>query len=139
MRLFVLLCYLVLTLLMVAVILFQKSESGFGLGSGATGGLVSARGASNLLTRITGILATLFMILSLVLTLLSRREVEAQKLLTRDAKAAMYTEKETSSSAVNNVTTSIKKNDKPAEKGPLKNNAVATRTQKSAASSNTPA
>lgn len=52
---------------MVAVILMQRSEGG-GLGvGGSPSGLMSARGASDFLTRATAILATLFVILSIVL------------------------------------------------------------------------
>jgi preprotein translocase subunit SecG len=52
---------------MVAVILMQRSEGG-GLGvGGSPAGLMSARGAADFLTRATAILATLFVILSIVL------------------------------------------------------------------------
>src|SRR3954471_583744 len=53
---------------MVAVILMQRSEGG-GLGvGGSPSGLMSARGAADFLTRATGILATLFVVLSIVLS-----------------------------------------------------------------------
>ena len=53
--------------LMVAVILMQKSEGG-GLGvGGSPSGLMSARGAADFLTRATAILATIFVVLSIVL------------------------------------------------------------------------
>ena len=52
---------------MVAVILMQRSEGG-GLGvGGSPSGLMSARGAADFLTRATSILATLFVVLSIVL------------------------------------------------------------------------
>ena len=52
---------------LVLVILIQRSEGG-GLGvGGSPGGLMSARGAANFLTRITTILATMFVILSIAL------------------------------------------------------------------------
>ena len=52
---------------LVLIILFQRSEGG-GLGvGGSPGGLMSARGAANFLTRLTAILATLFVILSIAL------------------------------------------------------------------------
>ena len=52
---------------LVFVILIQRSEGG-GLGvGGSPGGLMSARGAANFLTRLTTILATLFVILSIAL------------------------------------------------------------------------
>ena len=52
---------------LVFVILIQRSEGG-GLGvGGSPGGLMSARGAANFLTRFTAILATLFVVLSIAL------------------------------------------------------------------------
>jgi preprotein translocase subunit SecG len=52
---------------MVTVILMQRSEGG-GLGvGGSPSGLMSARGAADFLTRATSILATLFVVLSIVL------------------------------------------------------------------------
>lgn len=67
---------------MVFVILFQKSESSLGLGSGAGGGMMTARGAANLLTRLTAVLAALFFALNLWLVILAKQEVASQKLLT---------------------------------------------------------
>jgi preprotein translocase subunit SecG len=54
---------------LVAVILMQRSEGG-GLGMGGGGspaGLMSARGAADFLTRATTVLATLFVVLSIIL------------------------------------------------------------------------
>lgn len=52
---------------LVGVVLMQKSEGG-GLGMGGSpSGLMSARGAANFLTRATGVLATLFVVLSIIL------------------------------------------------------------------------
>ena len=52
---------------LVAVILMQRSEGG-GLGvGGSTSGLMTARGAADFLTRATAVLATLFVLLSIVL------------------------------------------------------------------------
>jgi preprotein translocase subunit SecG len=52
---------------LVGVVLMQKSEGG-GLGvGGSPSGLMSARGAADFLTRATAILATLFVVLSIVL------------------------------------------------------------------------
>ncbi len=62
---------LVLTITMIGTILLQRSEGGaLGIG-GPTGGLLSARGSANLLTRITAVLAALFMITSLVLAIIA--------------------------------------------------------------------
>lgn len=69
---------------LVAVVLMQRSEGGgLGLGGGGSpAGLMSARGAADFLTRATAILATLFVVLSIVLAALavggtSNREVDA--------------------------------------------------------------
>ena len=52
---------------LVFVILIQRSEGG-GLGvGGSPAGLMSARGAANFLTRMTTVLATLFVVLSIAL------------------------------------------------------------------------
>lgn len=56
---------------LVGAVLMQKSEGG-GLGvGGSPSGLMSARGAANFLTRATAILATLFVVLSIVLAALA--------------------------------------------------------------------
>jgi preprotein translocase subunit SecG len=60
--------------LLVGVILVQKSEGG-GLGvGGSPSGLMSARGAANFLTRATSVLATLFVVLSIVLAAMAVNE-----------------------------------------------------------------
>lgn len=57
--------------LLVTVILMQKSEGG-GLGvGGSPTGLMSARGAADFLTRSTAVLATVFVVLSIVLAVLA--------------------------------------------------------------------
>ena len=56
---------------LVGVILMQRSEGG-GLGVGGNpGGLMSARGAADFLTRSTAVLAVLFVVLSIVLAVLA--------------------------------------------------------------------
>ncbi len=56
---------------LVGVILMQRSEGG-GLGvGGSPGGLMSARGAADFLTRSTTVLAVLFVVLSIVLAVLA--------------------------------------------------------------------
>ena len=55
---------------LIGVILLQRSEGGaFGMGGGGGGNFMTARGAGDLLTRVTAILAGLFFVLSLTLTL----------------------------------------------------------------------
>jgi preprotein translocase subunit SecG len=61
-------------LALICVVLLQRSEGGaFGMGGGPTG-LVTARGAGDLLTRTTWILFGLFLVLSLGLTLLGAHD-----------------------------------------------------------------
>lgn len=68
---FLLVVHALIAALLVAVILMQKSEGG-GLGMGGSpSGLMSARGAADFLTRATGVLATLFVVLSIVLATLA--------------------------------------------------------------------
>jgi preprotein translocase subunit SecG len=56
---------------LVGVILMQRSEGG-GLGVGGNpSGLMSARGAADFLTRATGVLAALFVVLSIILATLA--------------------------------------------------------------------
>ncbi len=68
-----LIVHLFVTLALIGVVLIQRSEGG-GLGIGSSQGMgafMSGRGTANLLTRTTAVLATLFMLLSLVLALLN--------------------------------------------------------------------
>ncbi|WP_375450937.1 preprotein translocase subunit SecG [uncultured Devosia sp.] len=63
--------YLLIVLALIAVILLQRSEGGaLGMGGGG-GGFMTARGSANLLTRTTAILATLFFLTAIGLTILS--------------------------------------------------------------------
>lgn len=60
--------------MLVGIILMQKSEGG-GLGvGGSPSGMMSARGASDLLTKTTAILAVLFVSLSIALAVLAAAE-----------------------------------------------------------------
>ena len=64
--------YLLIVLAMIGVILMQRSEGGaLGIGGGSGGGLVSARGSANLLSRTTAILAALFMSIAIALTIVA--------------------------------------------------------------------
>ena len=58
--------------LLVGVVLIQRSEGGaLGIGGGTAGGLMSARGAASTITRTTGILAALFICTSMALAILA--------------------------------------------------------------------
>ncbi len=64
---FLLVVHIIVAATLVAVILMQRSEGG-GLASGGNpSGLMSARGAADFLTRMTSILATIFVVLSIIL------------------------------------------------------------------------
>jgi preprotein translocase subunit SecG len=69
-----LIIHLFVTLALIGVVLIQRSEGG-GLGIGSSQGMgsfMSGRGTANLLTRMTAVLAVMFMGLSLTLALLNR-------------------------------------------------------------------
>jgi preprotein translocase subunit SecG len=65
--------HLLIATAMVGVILIQRSEGGAlgGLGGGTMGGMMSARGTANLLTRTTAILAACFIGTSMTLAILA--------------------------------------------------------------------
>ena len=72
-----LMIHLFVTLVLIGVVLIQRSEGG-GLGIGTSqgmGGFMSGRGTANLLTRTTAILGAIFFALSLTLALLNRGTV----------------------------------------------------------------
>ena len=59
---------------LIAIILLQRSETdGFGLGSGSGSNLFSGRTQANFMTRTTAILAAIFIINSLVLSIMASR------------------------------------------------------------------
>ena len=63
---------LILAILLVILVLLQGSDNdglGLGGGGGGLGGMMSARGSANLLSRLTALTATLFMVMSVVLTI----------------------------------------------------------------------
>src|SRR5674476_748509 len=67
----VIVIHLMLVLALIGVVLLQRSEGG-GLGIGGSGGgFMSSRGTANMLTRATAVLAGLFFVTSLVLSILA--------------------------------------------------------------------
>lgn len=74
----VLTVHLILALLLIGVVLLQRSEGGgLGIGGGGGGGAMSARGAATAMTKATWILATAFIITSITLTILATRGAES--------------------------------------------------------------
>lgn len=76
----ILVIHLLLAIALVAVILLQRSEGG-ALGIGGGGGVMTGRGAANLLTRTTAILATGFMATSIILAILAGNTGEPVSIL----------------------------------------------------------
>lgn len=69
----VLIIHLILALLLIGIVLLQRSEGGgLGIGGGA-GGTMSARGAATALTKLTWIFAAAFIVTSVTLTILATR------------------------------------------------------------------
>lgn len=71
---FLLIVQAMIALGMITVILMQRSEGGGLAGGGSPSGMMSARGASDFLTRSTAILASLFVALSILLAALAANQ-----------------------------------------------------------------
>jgi preprotein translocase subunit SecG len=62
-----------IVLALIAIVLLQRSEGGaLGMGAGGGGGFMTSRGAANVLTRTTSVLAALFFVTSIALALTAR-------------------------------------------------------------------
>jgi preprotein translocase subunit SecG len=68
---FLLVVHAIIAAALVTVILMQRSEGGGLTSSGSPSGLMSARGAADFLTRLTAILATIFVVMAIVLAFLA--------------------------------------------------------------------
>ena len=78
---FILVSNIILAILLVIVILLQKSEGG-ALGIGASQeSFITSRTAGNFLTKVTAIIATLFIITSIALTIISKEEFSGSSVL----------------------------------------------------------
>lgn len=82
--------HLILALLLIGVVLLQRSEGG-GLGIGGGGGTMSARGAATALTKLTWIFASAFIVTSITLTILSTRSDSSSSVVDAAAPAATET------------------------------------------------
>ncbi|MFZ4763043.1 MAG: preprotein translocase subunit SecG [Alphaproteobacteria bacterium] len=77
-----LIVHVFVSIALIGVIMLQRSEGGIGLGGGGgPGNFMSVRGASNLLTRITAILAGLFFAISLGLGALAAHGTKPHSIL----------------------------------------------------------
>ena len=78
---FILVLNIVLAVILIGVILLQRSEGG-ALGLGVSqDNFISSRSASNFLTKTTAIIATLFIITSVSLTIISKEEISSTSVL----------------------------------------------------------
>ncbi len=78
--------HLLIAVALVCVVLMQRTaQDGGGLmgGSNTMGGLFTARGSANLLTRTTAILATLFIVMSLLLGMIAGHQHKAKGMAER--------------------------------------------------------
>ena len=75
--------HVILVLALIATVLLQRSEGGaLGIGGGG-GGLMSGRAQANLLTRATAVLAGLFMLSSITLTLIATNRSDSESIVER--------------------------------------------------------
>ena len=78
---FILLINIISAILLVIVVLLQKSEGG-ALGIGASQeSYVASRSVGNFLSKATGIIATIFIISSISVTILSQKEISTKSVL----------------------------------------------------------
>ncbi|MEO1040333.1 MAG: preprotein translocase subunit SecG [Pseudomonadota bacterium] len=73
---------------LVTVVLMQRSEGGaLGIGGGGPGGMMSGRGAANLLTRLTMILGAIFIANSILLAIVQGVDSEGRSVFDRTGEA----------------------------------------------------
>ena len=78
---FILVIDIILALILIGLVLLQKSEGG-ALGLGVSqDSFVSSRSASNFLTKATAVIATLFIITSISLTIMSKQKISSTSVL----------------------------------------------------------
>jgi len=83
MEFFILVINIILAVLLVIAILLQKSEGG-ALGIGVSqDSFISSRSASSFLTKTTAIIATLFIVTSILLTIASNKNLPSSSVLER--------------------------------------------------------
>jgi len=91
---FILLINIVSAILLIIVILLQKSDGG-ALGIGASqDSFISSRSASNFLSKSTGIIAAIFIITSILMTILSQKEISRTSVLEKIEEKQESTEPE---------------------------------------------
>jgi preprotein translocase subunit SecG len=72
MQTLILTIHILIALALIGAVLLQRSEGGgLGIGGGAGGGFMTARGTANMMTRVTAILAACFFGTSLILAIMA--------------------------------------------------------------------
>ena len=72
--------HLILALLLIGVVLLQRSEGG-GLGMGSSGGAISGRAAATALGKVTWVLAAMFIVTSISMTILASRSASTASVI----------------------------------------------------------
>lgn len=96
----VLTIHLILALMLIGVVLLQRSEGG-GLGMGGTGGVMSGRSAATALTRLTWIFAILFICTSITLTIIGAGKTGRESII--DQIDAQVSEQPTDGENINDL------------------------------------
>src|SRR5215831_6457759 len=80
--------HILVAVALVGVILLQKSEGGaLGMGGGGMSGFMTGRSTANLLTRVTAVLAAVFMTTSILLVVMHNRGRAPQSIMDQGAPA----------------------------------------------------
>ena len=91
---FILILNIILAVILVVSILLQRSEGG-ALGLGVSqDNFISSRSASSFLTKTTAIIATLFIITSISLTIISKEEISSTSVLEKVEEEKDFSEPE---------------------------------------------
>ncbi|MDR1289542.1 MAG: preprotein translocase subunit SecG [Holosporales bacterium] len=74
--------HVLVTLFLILVVLIQKTEGGSSLfASGGSGNMFSARGASNMLTKVTWVLASMFLANCVLMAYIASHDIENSQTL----------------------------------------------------------
>jgi preprotein translocase subunit SecG len=81
METFLLIIHIILAVLLISSVLLQKSDGGaLGIG-GSSNDLMSSRTAGNFLTKFTAVVATLFILTSISLTLVNKKDTSNKSII----------------------------------------------------------
>ncbi|MDR2157751.1 MAG: preprotein translocase subunit SecG [Holosporaceae bacterium] len=108
---FLLAVHFILTISIIGLILLQKHDSDGALGSsggGAASGMFSVRGQANILTRLTAILMTIFILNCLVMAKIAKRAPAKESVIDRVAKESVPLQTNSPSAPLENKTTPVK-------------------------------